>query len=146
MANNSNEKASRDWGIIQKKEKDGNLYWYARIIRYDGNGKKKQYLRKADNKTHARQLRDDLEEKYNKRGEKAIEGDKLTFRKLVDVYKERKLVAAEYHGKENAQRKVSGVRSLAPVLHYSGILREHFGAYLIKNISHSDLEDFKSKG
>jgi len=145
MANNSNEKASRDWGIIQKKEKDGNLYWYARIIRYDGNGKKKQYLRKADNKTHARQLRDDLEEKYNKRGEKAIEGDKLTFRKLVDIYKERKLVAAEYHGKGNAQRKVSGVRSLAPVLHYWDVLREHFGAYLVKHISHSDIEDFKAK-
>ena len=135
MANIAIEKASRDWGIIRKKEKDGKLYWYARIIRVDGNGKKKQYLRKADNKTHARTLRDDLEDKYNKRGEKAIEGDKMTFRQLADIYKEKKLIAAQYHGKENSQRKVAGLRSLAPVLHYRDVLREHFGAYLLKNIT-----------
>ena len=145
MANQTNEKASRDWGIIQKKDKDGKLYWYARIIRYDGNGKKKQYVAKADNKTNARKLRDELEDKYNKRGEKAIEGDKMTFRKLADIYKEKKLVAAEYHGKVDAQRKVSGVRSLAPVLHYRDVLREYFGAYLLKNISHTDLEEFKAE-
>lgn len=144
MANDTNEKASRDWGIIQKKEK-GSLVWYARIIRFDGNGKKKQYTAKADNKTHARRLRDELDAKYNRRGEKAIEGDKMIFRKLTDLYKERKLIAAEYHGKEGTQRKVAGVRSLAPVLHYSDVLREHFGAYVLKNISHTDIEDFKSK-
>lgn len=145
MSNNTNEKSSRDWGIIQKKEKDGKLYWYARIIRYDGNGKKKQYLKKADNKSHARRLRDDLEEKYSKRGESAITGDKLIFRKLADTYKEKKLIPAEYHGKYDAQRKVAGVRSLAPVLHYWGVLREHFGAFLIKNITHTDIESFKAK-
>lgn len=145
MANDTNEKASRDWGIIQKKEKDGKLYWYARIIRVDGNGKKKQYLRKADNKTHARTLRDELEDKYNKRGEKAIVGDKMTFRQLADIYKEKKLVAAQYHGEEESQRKVAGLRSLAPVLHYRDILREHFGAYLLKNISHTDIEEFRAK-
>ncbi len=85
MTNNTIEKSSRDWGIIQKKEKDGSLCWYARITRYDGNGKKKQYTAKADNKSHARRLRDELEEKYNKRGKKAIEGDKMTFRTLADT-------------------------------------------------------------
>lgn len=144
MSNNTNEKSSRDWGIIQKKEKDGKLVWYARITRFDGNGKKKQYTAKADNKSHARRLRDELDEKYSRRGEKAIEGDKITFRKLCDIYKERKLIAAEYHGKDNAKRKVAGVRSLAPVLHYSDVLREHFGAFLIKNISHTDIEKFKA--
>jgi hypothetical protein len=43
MANITNEKASKDWGIIKKKDKDGNDVFYARIIRYDGSGKKKQY-------------------------------------------------------------------------------------------------------
>lgn len=144
MANNTNEKASRDWGIIQKKEK-GVLTWYARITRIDGNGKKKQFTAKAENKTQARKLRDELDAKYSRRGEKAIEGDKMTFRKLADIYKEKKLVAAEYHGKEDAQRKVAGVRSLAPVLYYRDVLREHFGAYLLKNISHTDIEEFKAK-
>jgi integrase len=144
MSNTTNAKSSRDWGIIQKKEK-GVLVWYARITRFDGNGKKKQYTAKADNKTHARRLRDELDAKYNRRGEKAVDGDKMTFRKLADIYKQRKLIAAEYHGAEEAQRKVAGVRSLAPVLHYCNVLREHFGAYLLKNISHADIEDFKAK-
>jgi integrase len=145
MISDTKEKASRDWGIIQKKGKDGTLNWYARIVRQDGNGKKKQYVEKAENKSHARRLRDSMEERYRKRGEKAIEGDRMTFRKLADLYKERKLVAAEYHGADGAKRKVGGVRSLAPVLHYCTILREHFGASLLKNISHADIEDFKSK-
>jgi integrase len=144
MINNTNEKASRDWGIIHKKEKDGKRYWYARIVRYDGNGKKKQYMAKADNKSHARRLRDELEAKYDRRGEKAIEGDKLTFRKLADIYKIKKLIPAEYHGNGDSQRKVAGVRSLAPVLHYCDVLRTHFGAQLIKNISHTDLDEFKT--
>ncbi|MBK7392466.1 MAG: tyrosine-type recombinase/integrase [Chloracidobacterium sp.] len=145
MASVNVSKGFRDWGIIQKKEKDGDLVWYARIIRYDGNGKKKQYVAKADNKTHARRLRDELQDKYSKRGEKAIEGDKLTFRKLAETYKEKKLVPAEYHGNNGAERKVAGLRSVKPVIHYLDVLKEFFGAYLLRNISHSDIEDFKAR-
>lgn len=144
MVNTTNEKSSRDWGIIQKKEKDGNTYFYARIIRIDGNGKKKQYVAKADNKSHARRLRDELQDKYSKRGEKAIEGDKVTFRKLAEAYKKHKLKPAEYHGNNGAERKVAGLRSVKPVLHYLGVLKEHFGAYLLRNISHTDIEEFKA--
>jgi len=115
MTNNTIEKSSRDWGIIQKKEKDGSLCWYARITRCDGNGKKKQYTAKAENKSHARRLRDELEEKYNKRGKKAIEGDKMTFRTLADIYKDKKLNSAQYHGEGKNKRKVSGLRSLEAV-------------------------------
>lgn len=145
MASVKVSKGSRDWGIIQKKEKDGDLVWYARIIRYDGNGKKKQYVAKADNKSHARRLRDELQDKYSKRGEKAIEGDKLTFRKLADSYKKKKLIPAEYHGNNGAERKVAGLRSVKPVLHYVQVLTAFFGSYLLRNISHSDIEDFKAR-
>lgn len=143
MTTTTNTKSSRDWGVIQKKEKDGKLYWYARIIRYDGTGKKKQYLAKADNKTHARRLRDELEEKYSKGGEKAIEGDKLIFRKLAEAYKKKRLIPAEYHGNNGAERKVAGLRSVKPVLHYLNVLTDYFGASLLRNISHSDIEEFK---
>ncbi|MBK8302977.1 MAG: hypothetical protein IPK98_06095 [Chloracidobacterium sp.] len=102
-------------------------------------------MAKADNKTHARRLRDELQDKYSKRGEKAIEGDKLTFRKLAETYKEKKLVPAEYHGNNGAERKVAGLRSVKPVIHYLDVLKEFFGAYLLRNISHSDIEDFKAR-
>lgn len=145
MINNTAEKASRDWGVIKRKEKDGNEVWYARIIRVDGSGKKKQYLRKADNKTHARRLRDELEQQFDERGEMAIAGDKMRFRDLADVYAKKKLFDAEYHGAGKAQRKVAGVRSLAPSQHYLNVLREQFGSNLLKSITHSEIEDFKAR-
>src|ERR1041384_1878836 len=145
MVNTTSERASRDWGIIKRKEKDGNEFWYARIIRFDGNGKKRQYTAKADNKTHARRLRDELEKKFNERGEMAIEGDRMRFRDLADIYTKRKLFDAEYHGTGKPRRKVAGVRSLGPSLHYLNVLREHFGAKLLKNITHSEIEDSKPK-
>jgi hypothetical protein len=105
---------------------------------------RKSNILKADNKTHARTLRNDLEKKYDERGEKAIEGDKLRFRQLADIYEKRKLIPAEYHSKGTSKRKVTGVRSLAPSKHYKKVLCEHFGAILIKNIRHSEVEDFKA--
>jgi integrase len=144
MITPDNPKASRDWGIIKKKGKDGKEHWYARIIRYEGDGKKKQYVAKADNKSHARRLRDELEEKYSQRGARAIEGDKVTFRKLAEIYRTRKLIPAEYHTSNNgAVRKVAGLRSVAPVLNYLKVLTDHFGAFRLREISHSDIEDFK---
>lgn len=83
-----------------------------RIIRAEGSGKKKQYLRKADNKTHARRLRDELEQQFDERGEMTIEGDKMRFRDLAEIYEKRKLFDAEYHGIGKARRKVAGARSL----------------------------------
>lgn len=145
MAKQKDEKSSRDYGIIQKKEKDGSLSWYARIVRIEGNGKKKQYTRKATSKSHARRLRDELSDSFGERGEKAIEGDKMAFRHLADDYQTKKLIEAKYHGKGANRRKVSGVRSLKPVLHYLDVLRDSFGSKLIRNITHSDIEDFKNK-
>src|SRR5688572_15903744 len=113
MARDSIEKASRDWGIIQKKLKDGTYAWYARIIRHDSNGRKRQFTAKADNKSHARRLRDELQAKFNDRGERAIEGDKIRFIELADLYETRKLFAAQYHGEGRAKRKVAGLRSVA---------------------------------
>lgn len=139
-------KSSSDKGIIQKKNKTtGKLEWYARIVRIEGNGKKKEYTAKAESKSHARRLRDELSTKYGLRGESAIEGNKLNFRQVAEIYKEKKLFEAIYHGEGNAIRKIAGVRSLKPALHYLNVLVEHFGSKLLKNITHHDIEEFKIK-
>jgi len=82
--------------------------------------------------------------KFDDRGEMAIDGDKMKFRELADIYEKRKLFVAEYHGTGTAQRKVAGVRSLKTSQHYLGVLKDHFGGSLLKNISHAEIEDFKS--
>ena len=135
------KKSSRDNGIIQKKDKNGKLIWYARIVRTEGNGKKKQYTQKAESKSHARRLRDELNEKFTERGEKAMEGDKLTFRQFADDYRERKLIPAKYH----QNRKVAGLRSHKTALIFLNNLLSYFGNKRIKDITPSEIEKFKQK-
>lgn len=145
MPMNTEEKKNlRDNGIIQKKNKTtGKLEWYARIVRVDGNGKRMQYTKKAESKSHARRLYDELADTFEDRQEKGIEGDKMSFRQLADLYRETKLIAAQYHGTGDNRRKIAGVRSLKPVLTYLEVLRTHFGAKLIRSLTQSDLEKFK---
>jgi integrase len=135
------KKSERDYGIIQKKDKNGNVSWYARIVRIEGDGKKKQYTQKAESKSHARRLRDELSDNFNDRGERGIEGDKLTFRELADDYKERKLIPAKYH----QNRKVAGLRSHRTALNFLNNLLLYFGNKRIKDITPSDIEKFKQK-
>ena len=81
---NSEKKNSRDYGIIQKKnKKTGKLEWYARIVRVDGNGKRKQYTKKVESKSDTRRKLDGLTETFKDRQEKGIEGDKMMFRILL---------------------------------------------------------------
>ncbi len=135
----NSEKNSRDWGIIQKKGRDGKPIWYARIIRVDEKGKKKQFTQKADNKSHARRLRDKLAEKHANFGEKILNGEKMTFRQLAENYKKRKLIPAKYHN----NRKVAGLRWFENYLYTLKTLVNHLGTKKIKNISPADLESFK---
>jgi integrase len=132
-------KSTRDWGIIQKKGRDGKPNWYARIIRIDEKGKKKQYTQKADNKTNARELRDKLAEKYGNFGEEILNGERMTFRELALNYKKRKLIPAKYLN----NRKIAGLRSFATSHYLLDTLLKHFGAKKIKNIAPADIERFK---
>lgn len=53
------------------------------------DGTKKQYTKKGDDKTHARKQLRELEDKYNERGNKGIEGERLTFSELAAIYEKR---------------------------------------------------------
>lgn len=132
-------KNTRDWGIIQKKDRDGNAIWYARITRIEGNGKKKQYTARAESKSHARQLRDELTENYRDNGEKAIEGAKIIFREFAEDYKIRKLIPAKYHN----DRKVAGLRSHRTALNSLNNLLPFFGNKKIRDINPAMIERFK---
>lgn len=140
----SDKKGTLPKGIVKKRNKTtGKLEFYARIVRLDGHGKPKQYTRRAEDLSEAKRLRKELIENFEERGEAAIEGGKLTFRDLSAIYQEKRLHPAVYHGAGSNRRKISGVRNPAPYLHYLSVLRDYFGAKFIKNISHSDIEDFK---
>jgi integrase len=136
-------KAPRDKGIFQRKDAEGNITWWARIVRVDGNGTPHQYTRRADDKSHARRLKRELEDEHNSNGERGLDGARMVFRELASYYKTNRLVPAIYHGEGEAQRKVGGLRSYKAPQGFLETLIAHFGAKLIRNITHDDIEQFK---
>ena len=126
------------------KHRNGYVYregnsWVARVDFTDESGKRRVARRYCETKTEANRKRQELVHDIEERGEKAVDGHKLTFKALADKYKETKLIPAEYVN----QRKIAGVRSLAPALFAVEILVEHFGDRRIRAITHSDIEAFK---
>lgn len=112
-------------------------------VSYVGNdGKRHERLKKNIlSKTEARKVLKQFLEGLEERGQKAVEGDKLTFRKLAEIYIENHVFDAKYVH----DRKVAGLRSVAPVKLCLKVLVEHFGNVLVKEITKTDIEKFKMK-
>jgi len=138
-------KDSKDKGIFQRKDASGNVTWWARIVRVDGNGVPRQYTRRANDKNHARRLKRELEDEHDLNGERGLDGARMVFRELAVHYKKSRLIPAIYHGEDEAQRKVGGLRSYRAPQSFLETLVGHFGASLIRNITHDDIERFKLK-
>ncbi|HEX5082299.1 MAG TPA: tyrosine-type recombinase/integrase [Blastocatellia bacterium] len=119
-------------------EKNGRIY--ARITYTDSQGKRRELTRRASDKREAKKLLKQLRDEINKpRPETAIEGSRITFSKLADIYQERKLTPPQYVG----DRKVSGLRSWKTLLGYLVPLRDHFHNQKINAITHHDIEQYK---
>ena len=91
-------------------ERDGRLY--VRIAFTDDLGQRRELMRRARNKKHARELQKELvkqlasAEPGKQRAE--LDAQKLTFAKVADRYEATRLVPAEYVG----DIKIRGLRSL----------------------------------
>lgn len=125
-------------GFIVKRS--GKLY--VRICYTDAEGKRRELMRRAEDrataKTLLKKLIDQLDQPATTR-EQRIEGDKLTFAELADIYEERRITEPQYQG----DRKVSGMRSWKRQLSFLKVLRQYFGKKRIREITLSDLEQFK---
>lgn len=112
-------------------------------VSYIGNdGKRHERLKKnIPTKTEARKVLKEFLDGLEDRGQKAIEGDKLTFRKLAEIFTETHVFPAKYVH----DRKVAGLRSLDSVKLNLKVLVQHFGNVLIKDITKTDIEKFKLK-
>jgi len=113
--------------------------WTARMTYRDESGKVRNIKRQVENRTEGKQLLNKLLREIEDHGEQIIDGDSMTFKKLAEIYEERKLTPPVYKG----EAKVSGLRSHQSMKVFLNALIEHFSAKRIKNITHSDLEKFK---
>jgi integrase len=123
-----------------KQFEDGTFQ--VRVSYVGTDGKRHERLRKnITTKTEARKVLKEFLEGLEERGSKAVEGDKLTFRKLAQIYEENHVFAAQYV----QNRKVAGLRSVAPIKTYMKVLTENFGNLLVKEIIKTDIQKFKMK-
>src|SRR5262245_10731785 len=92
-------------------ERAGKLY--VRVCYTDSLGRRRELMRRAQDRKHARELKKELIKQLdspegNQRAE--LDGAKLTFRQLAERYEAVRLIPAQYVG----DRKVAGLRSFAP--------------------------------
>lgn len=121
-------------------DKQADKFFY-RFQYKDEFGKRKQRRRLFDSESKAKlELRKAIN-KHEQTGERIHNGERMKFYELAERYEKSKVFAAVYV----SNRKVAGLRSYKTVEMAMNVLREHFGAKLIKSIRPSDIEQFKTK-
>jgi integrase len=114
--------------------------WFARFDYTDKNGKRRTVRRRAENKTHAKELLLDLLQKHKEQSEQMLEGERMTFDALAAYYERTYLIEPEYVG----DRKVAGLRSAYDFRLRLKVLKEFFGKRKLPSITHGDLERYKA--
>ncbi|MGH9845330.1 MAG: tyrosine-type recombinase/integrase [Blastocatellia bacterium] len=128
----------RTGGIKHDKKTGKHL---VRVTYIDALGNRHDLRRQADTKTEARELRKKLLRDLEDHGERIIDGEKLTFVKLADIYQKHKLQPPVYKG----ETRVSGLRSWRHQLTFLKPLVAHFGKTRIRSITHADIERYKAE-
>lgn len=129
--------ANEKHGYTYKNKRDGKIH--ARLTYTDETGKRRNIDRIVSNITEGNKLLKRLVREFENEGERAIEGDRMTFDELANIYRERKLIPAKYVD----GRKVAGLRSFEAPRGFLKTLVAHFGRKRIKSITHADIENFK---
>lgn len=132
-----NEKRHREGSI-----KTINGIIYARIQYIDEDtGKRKEKLRRAPNRTKARELIKEMRSELEQGGQSALESDKLTFKQIAERYEKTYLIAAVFQNGE----KIEGRKSVLPLKSALKSLVSYFGGKPIRNIRLTDIKAYKTK-
>lgn len=124
-------------GVFQRK--DGT--WWARLVYTDSQGKRRERVCRAMNKSDARDKREELVRLYKDHGVRILENSHLNFSDLADYFKKNYVIPAEYVD----GRKVRGRRSLRGMDAHLAALREHFGKLKLREITYGNIERFRDK-
>ena len=113
---------------------------FARVTFLDSAGRRKDKLRRAESRTHARELIQEMLREVDEYGEDALDNKDKTFAELADHYETHYLTEAEYVD----EKKVSGLRSLATPKGFLGTLRAHFGRRQLLAITYGELRAYRT--
>ncbi|HZS04473.1 MAG TPA: hypothetical protein VFD58_06525 [Blastocatellia bacterium] len=120
-------------------ERGGRIY--ARITFTDAQGKKRNLVRLAKNRTDAGQILKKLNRQIDDEGGRGIDAARMTIAHLCDYYLKHFGKPAEYA----EGRKVTGLRDVRNVKRYVGIIQKYFGRRLLRSITFGDLLEFKRR-
>ena len=118
--------------------RDGKLY--ARVQFTDETGKRRDLWRRAESRTHARQLIRQLLKEIESSTAATLDAANMKFDELAAFFEKHHLKPAEYVD----GRKVAGVRSLTPAIAALNALRAHFGARRLRSITYGDLDAYRA--
>ncbi len=115
--------------------------WTARLPYTDATGKLHNIKRQVVSKTAGNLLLKKLLRELDDGGEKALDGEKMTFNELAKQYETTRLFAPVV---KNGVR-LSGLKSHTIVKVYLRALQEYFGTQRIRSITHAEVERYKLK-
>jgi integrase len=131
-------------GTILKRKartRSGKPTWWARVNYVDPvTGKRRDLQRRANSKSDAQDLRDELINDIKKTHARSVRGERMTFGDLCDYFEEHYLKPAQYVD----GRKVAGVRSLMTPVGQLKVLRGYFGERRLRSITHGDVRTFRT--
>lgn len=114
---------------------------YARVTYTDLSGKRKTIERKADSRSHAKELNKQIIRELDEQGTRTLDAYRMTFKQLADWFESRYLIPPKYVG----DRKVAGRRTYEDARLILKSLVRFFGAATVREITHADVERFKQK-
>jgi integrase len=129
------------------KERQGSIkfdedrkVFIVRVTYHDEQGKRRDIRRQAKTKTDANIELKKLKRDLDDHGGRILDGSRLIFNELADIYADKKLVEPVYKG----ETRISGLRSWK---HQRGQLKNlcaYFGKQRIQSITHADIESYRS--
>lgn len=130
-----------DLSIIDKRIRERRGGIFARITYTDETGKRHEEERRANNRTHAKEIIKQLLCELDDHGEQSLDAARMTFSDLSDYYKKHYLKPAEYID----GRKVAGQRSYRSRQSLLEYLKSYFGQRKLRSITHGSIEKYRAE-
>jgi integrase len=131
------------YSIVEKPNRTtGKAEIWVRFFYYDNNtGKRKEKMRRADDRTQAKRIAKDLEREHDDHGSASLDAHGITFAQLAKHCEQNYFVEAEYDAEGT---KTRGIRGRASTLGMVKPLVEFFGHMKLRDITAAHLMAYRT--
>lgn len=130
-------------GSILKRSKGKKVTWWARLTFIDEvTGKRRDLQRRAENKAHAEELREQLAREYDAGGQRLLEAERMMFAELAEYCKKHYFFPAQYDAEG---RKLAGIRGVDSALSAVSPLVEYFDHMRLRDITPAHLAAYRAE-